>query len=230
MLRSFLYNTKTPLKIAHRGCKPENKIKGFSQSIQDGCDMIELDVRLSKDNVPMIIHDKTIDRTTTSTGKVRHLTKQELSKHDIPSFEELVLFLQNHPDIFLAIELKYINQDKNKVMLDKVHDIIRKHDVQNKSILISFDTDILIESKRHFPELLTAFVYGPYYIRNPVWLYYQSKADVLWIHYKLLHHINDNSIPTCVWTINSKDEVQKLLETRDVMGILTDDLNSLTST
>jgi glycerophosphoryl diester phosphodiesterase len=69
-----LKNRNHTWRVAHRGCHPENKIIGFRQAIEDGCDMVECDVRLSGDNQPVLIHDTTINRTTNGTGRVSKLT------------------------------------------------------------------------------------------------------------------------------------------------------------
>jgi len=61
------------LKIGHRGAKgheAENTLVSFQKAIALGVDMIELDVYLSKDNHPVVIHDKTLDRTTSGHGLV----------------------------------------------------------------------------------------------------------------------------------------------------------------
>ena len=60
--------------VAHRGgsrLAPENTMAAFRAAIDDwGADMLELDVRLSKDGVVMVIHDETVDRTTDGLGRV----------------------------------------------------------------------------------------------------------------------------------------------------------------
>jgi len=59
--------------IAHRGgasLAPENTLAAFSKAIEIGADYFELDVRVSKDDSLMIIHDETIDRTTNGSGNV----------------------------------------------------------------------------------------------------------------------------------------------------------------
>ena len=62
---------------AHRGAMethPENTIAAFEEAIRLGAQMIEFDVRLTKDNIPVVIHDDTVDRTTDGSGPVKQLT------------------------------------------------------------------------------------------------------------------------------------------------------------
>ena len=71
--------------FAHRGgakLAPENTIPAFDNGMAHGADGIELDVQLSADGVPVVIHDKTLDRTTNRTGPVHALTVDELARVD----------------------------------------------------------------------------------------------------------------------------------------------------
>lgn len=71
------------LKIGHRGAKlqaTENSLLSFRKAIECGADMIELDVQKTKDNVLVVIHDPTVDRTTNGSGFVKDMTFDELCK------------------------------------------------------------------------------------------------------------------------------------------------------
>lgn len=72
--------------IAHRGWStrfPENSFPAFSAAIAAGADQLEFDVRVSKDGIPFVIHDSTLDRTTDCTGKVAELSAQELKRANL---------------------------------------------------------------------------------------------------------------------------------------------------
>lgn len=69
--------------IAHRGYSakyPENTIAAYEASIDVGFSHIEVDVHLSRDEVPVIMHDKTVDRTTNGTGLINAYTLKELRR------------------------------------------------------------------------------------------------------------------------------------------------------
>lgn len=71
------------LIAAHRGAHldvPENSLKGFQQTIDMGIDIIELDVRCTKDGQLVVIHDKTVNRTTNGEGAVDSFTFDEIRK------------------------------------------------------------------------------------------------------------------------------------------------------
>jgi glycerophosphoryl diester phosphodiesterase len=74
--------------IAHRGSSaeaPENTLPAFEAAVQRGADAVELDVRLTADGAPVVIHDATLDRTTDRSGPVSALTLAELRSADAGS-------------------------------------------------------------------------------------------------------------------------------------------------
>ncbi|HYP17398.1 MAG TPA: glycerophosphodiester phosphodiesterase family protein, partial [Opitutus sp.] len=74
-----------PLVFAHRGgsaLAPENTIAAFDRGLALGADGLELDVRLSRDGVPMVHHDARLERTTNLRGFVAERTAEELSRAD----------------------------------------------------------------------------------------------------------------------------------------------------
>ena len=71
--------------IAHRGASayaPENTLAAFELAVTQGADALELDVRLSRDGAPVVLHDHTLDRTTNLAGPVRGRTLAELRQAD----------------------------------------------------------------------------------------------------------------------------------------------------
>ena len=61
-------------KVAHRGASaelPENTLPAFERAIELGADVIEADVRLTKDGTPLCLHDATLERTTSGKGPLR---------------------------------------------------------------------------------------------------------------------------------------------------------------
>ena len=78
-----------PLCIAHRGASaraPENTLAAFSEAVRLGANAIELDVHLTADGVPVVIHDGTVDRTTNGRGEVAAMTSKDLRRLDAGSW------------------------------------------------------------------------------------------------------------------------------------------------
>lgn len=98
---------------AHRGASaqhPENTLAAFAHAIELGVEGIELDVRLSADGIPMVIHDDTVDRTTNDTGTVAELTASELGMLDaghgeyVPTLREVLALAEGK--VRVNIEIK----------------------------------------------------------------------------------------------------------------------------
>lgn len=99
--------------IAHRGAsayEPENTLRAFTRAIEMGATMIELDVHLSRDGEPVIIHDADLSRTTTGTGRVSDRTLDEIQRFDaghgehMPTLGEVIDLVRGRVQLY--IELK----------------------------------------------------------------------------------------------------------------------------
>ena len=122
-----LEKIKRPWVVAHRGYSgkyPENTASAFEAAIVAGADMIELDVCMTKDRVPVVIHDQTLERTTDGHGLVSEFTLSELKKLDagswfspefegesIPTLEEILLQIRGK--ISVNIEIKPESYESN---------------------------------------------------------------------------------------------------------------------
>jgi len=83
ILNDFYHHPQRVLVAAHRSAhlvNPENSLSAIKDAIEIGADIIELDVRKTKDGVYVLLHDEKIDRTTTAKGEVSNYTFEELSK------------------------------------------------------------------------------------------------------------------------------------------------------
>jgi glycerophosphoryl diester phosphodiesterase len=79
------FASRDRLVFAHRGgakLAPENTMAAFERAVAHGSDGVECDVHLSRDGIPVVIHDQTLDRTTNATGPVAARTAAELSAVD----------------------------------------------------------------------------------------------------------------------------------------------------
>ena len=79
------FESGRPLVFAHRGgaaLAPENTLAAFDQASPLGADGLELDVRLSRDGVVVVHHDRTLERTTNLRGAVSNATADELARAD----------------------------------------------------------------------------------------------------------------------------------------------------
>lgn len=118
-------------KIAHRGAsayEPENTLRSFKLAFDMKADMIELDVRISKDGHLMVIHDSTVDRTTNGRGYVKDMTLAELKKLDagkgekIPTLKEVIEV--GIEKTKFAVEIKERGTEKKAINLIKEYNLL----------------------------------------------------------------------------------------------------------
>ncbi|MEM7107851.1 MAG: glycerophosphodiester phosphodiesterase family protein, partial [Bacteroidota bacterium] len=111
--------------VAHRADwrnAPENSLLGVRNCIHLGVDMIEVDLAMTKDSILVLMHDKTLDRTTTGSGSISQWTYDSLrdlnlknydgsvSEEKIPTFKELISLISGKVEVFIDKGYEYIPQ------------------------------------------------------------------------------------------------------------------------
>ncbi|MCS7461395.1 glycerophosphodiester phosphodiesterase [Paenibacillus doosanensis] len=131
--------------IAHRGYPvryPENTLVSFQAACELSYSHLELDVQLSKDGVPVVIHDTSVDRMTDGSGRVQDLTLAELKQltvggsERIPTLEEALELLNGR--LIVDIELKQMG-DLYPGLEEAVIQTVKKKGMQEQVFLTSFD-------------------------------------------------------------------------------------------
>lgn len=128
--------------IAHRGDHtkaPENSLKAYQNAISEGVDFIEIDLRTTKDQKLVIMHDASVDRMTGMTGVINQMTASELNKlkirdakhpewgsYPIPTFEEVLKLCKNKINIYL---------DFKDASAKAAYDLICKTEMQHQFIV-----------------------------------------------------------------------------------------------
>ena len=221
-------NTKV---IAHRGASgyaPENTLEAFLLAIEQGADGIELDVQLSRDGIPVVIHDETIDRVTDRTGNVKDYTLQELkeltvlkdrfpqySQSKIPTLKEVLEAVKSSA-IQVNIELKtgiYWYPDIEK----KVAEIVEETGMKEKIIYSSFNHYSVQRIKEIVPDAETAYLYSDV-ILNVEDYARKTKVDGLHpavYHVKMADFLKgyiESGLNVRVWTVNEEADMKALTE------------------
>lgn len=136
--------SNTVLVALHRATHnnfPENSIPAIKESIRLGVDILEIDVKVTTDGIPVLMHDGTINRTTTGKGKLEEMSFEQLNqfflvdkgvvtKYKIPTLEETLLLAKGH--ILVDLDLK---TDK----LGPILEVIKK--TKTEDIVLFFDDD-----------------------------------------------------------------------------------------
>jgi len=204
------------IKIAHRGAsayEPENTLRAFEEAIRLGADMIELDVRLSKDGELVVIHDDRLERTTDGFGFVGDKTLAELKTLDagrgekIPTLREVLDITKGRAR--LVIELK--EEGTEELALN----LIRESGSTDEVIVVSFSLAILRKVKELSRDIKTGAIY--FMSANPIRRVKESSADAIApYHYfvtkALVKEAHENNLIVIPWTVDSKSRAQKLIE------------------
>ena len=213
------------LKIGHRGAKayePENTLRSFKKALRLGVNAVELDVRRTKDNVLMVIHDEEVDKITDGSGLVKELTLEEIKElstekgEKIPTLEEALDFLDRK--VKILVELKEMGLE------ERVLDMILDRGLEEDVIIVSFHEEALMKVRELNEKVETGLIYVRH--KNPI-----EKAKELGAKYLLpLYHFTHTSdvekahgegLKVIVWTINKQEEIPEYVE-KGVDGIASD--------
>lgn len=209
------------LKIGHRGAKghlPENTLASFEKAIALGVDMIELDVWLSSDKIPMVIHDETIDRTTSKTGLVTDYNAKELQQLGIPTLRDVFKLVDNRCEINVEI--------KTFLATQSVLDLIVKSSFDQIKILISsFDWNALQEVRFHDEDIRIG-VLTETDLELAMAFAKFIKAEAIHPYFHLLtaenvEKIKEKGFKVFPWTINEPEDIT-FVKSLEVDGIITD--------
>ncbi|MCU0561492.1 MAG: hypothetical protein MUD16_15030 [Desulfobacterales bacterium] len=237
-----------PLLIGHRGYParfPENTLAGFEGAIRAGCDMVELDVTLTRDRRLVVIHDDTLERTTNGKGRVRAHTLAEIRRLDAGSWFDARFAGQRVPELWkvmaltagrcrVNIEIKtsaFDAHDPSDAVERQVVRLVKTSGAMDRVIISSFDRRIL--------ERIAAMDAPP-----PIAFISDQPADPNLLHQLLalkafswhpkftvltrdqVDRMHASGLKVFPWTINTAEEAQKTLAL-EVDGLICNELELL---
>ena len=219
------------LRIGHRGARayaPENTISSFRKALEIGVDAVELDVRKTKDNHIVVIHDADVKRTTNGEGLVSELTLKQIKDFSteggekIPTFEEAMDFLDKKVKVFVEL--------KEEGVEEQVLSIVHGKGLEKNVVITSFLEDVLKKVRELDKEVETGLIYARH--RNPLKAALELKANYLVALYRFMHTANvekahENGLKVVVWTVNTPGEAEEYAE-KGVDGITSDKPDILT--
>lgn len=225
--------------MAHRGWSgkaPENTLAAIRLALEEpGISAMEIDVQLSRDGVPVLIHDFTLERTTTGSGLVMNHTLAELRELDagswfdekfagekIPTLEEALLVVKGR--CTLNIELK-ATSDMYPGIAEKVLELLEKHDMKQEVYITSFDHELI----RHVRGLDQSVVTGLIVYGRPVLMLEQMEeagATVLSMGYPYLTRelalaAIEKGFEVIAWTLDDPQHIRTVMEWHEDMQICT---------
>lgn len=230
--------------IAHRGASayaPENTHSAFKLAIEMKAEMIELDISLSKDGIPVVIHDDTLDRTTDISGLVSDFTLEELklletgswfdnkfSGEPFPTLAEVLVYTKDKIAVNIEIKTEAVTDTPEGGIVNKALRIVREASVEKQVIFSSFDYRVMEHLEELAPEIPKAILYEKSQSGNltPSELVKKYKVDAFNCSYRQLsstwiEDLTSNEIPFFVYTVNDKNQMGKIIK-QGASGIFSD--------
>jgi glycerophosphoryl diester phosphodiesterase len=223
------FSATQPLILGHRGASadaPENTIAAFRLAQMQGAAGIELDVQLSADGWPVVVHDEDVARTTNGRGKVNALKLAQLkalqieSDQQIPTLAEV--FEQLGPDFLYNVELKAYGL-RDDGLATAVADCVR-HFSFHQQVLASSFSPLTARRARHKlpPQTGVGLIRYQAQIKAGHWLF---KAAADHPHYSLvdaayMKWANERKLRVHVWTVDDPAEARRLIDL-GVHGLIT---------
>lgn len=233
------YFAGAPLLVAHRGgsrLAPENTMAAFESAVRDwGADMLELDVRLSKDGVVMVIHDDSVDRTTNGAGLVSTYTAQELKQLDAghhflnlegdPSFRDKGVTIPTLNELLEALPAVWLNiEAKEAQVAGPLVEVIRSHGAEYRVLVAAEYEKNRIDARGYegpwgasTRDCMLFWVLH----RLPGGAVYTPGVDAFqvpesWHSFRMLtprliEEAHRRNIPVHVWTVDDQDDMRRLL-------------------
>ncbi|MEM6527761.1 MAG: glycerophosphodiester phosphodiesterase family protein [Chloroflexota bacterium] len=234
-----MYNKERPLVFAHRGAMayaPMNTMAAFELAVEQGADGIELDVWMCMDDIPVVIHDFTVDKTTDGEGRIGSMTLDEIKALDagswfsedfagqrIPTLDEV--FEAVGQQVFINVEVKSTNINNENIVYH-VLESIRNNNMSDRVIVSSFNPFVLRPMYKAASDIALGLLQDatiPWYV--PLLLmgnnyaaehpYYKQVDEAFMAKAaRKNRHVN-------VWTVNDPDEARRL-KSLGVSSVITD--------
>jgi glycerophosphoryl diester phosphodiesterase len=167
-----------PLVIAHRGDsahRPENTLASFASALEVGATIVELDVQLTADGEVIVIHDATLDRTTSGRGDVRELSLAQVREvsagfpgrfgeawagERVPTLAEVLGLLRGRARVMIEIKTESVTDAAEDGIAARTVGIVRRLELADRVAIISFDQRALRQLRVLAPEITRGHLFG----------------------------------------------------------------------
>lgn len=215
--------------IAHRGGTEqasENTLRAYASAARAGVTWWETDVRLTADGVPVLLHDETLDRTTTGVGPVSAMTADDLRAtvrtddgQVVPTLRELMALAYAHQARIL-LETKADPDDSGWTAIQADVDA---YGMRPQVILMSFSAAVVAEAQQAAPDVRTALVADTGYV--PV-----AELTALGINAYVKHHYSitaarvaewSGPLDVYAWTVDAQTDWERMHWYQTLDGVIT---------
>lgn len=224
---------KRTIIIAHRGAlglSKENTIESFEKAIALGVDMIEFDVRRTKDQSLIVYHDEFMEGRPVKELTCDEISKKALTRElSIPTVEEVLKVASGK--IKLDVEIKEEGYEKEVV------ELLSRYFKKEQFVITSFYDPCIKKIKDNYPDIKAGLILGISKPKHPIRTRIseifparrcrEAKADFLVPHWRLLwfgflDRARRENTPVFVWTVNEQRKIRKMLHDERIDGIITD--------
>ena len=215
-------------EVAHRAgaaLGPENTLEALEASIEAGADMAEVDVRLTREGVPVLLHDQSLGRTVGVDREIGGVDLGELEAieeetgHEIPTLERLLAAAKDR--ISLMLDLKA--GDREERLAEETAKLVEEYHMEEQCVIASTEMSILERCRERIPQAdrlyITRLLYPGLDVEDWVQGY---SADCRWAGAAAVVQAGGEGRDLYLWTVNGESKI-KGAAALGVQGIITDD-------
>lgn len=225
-----------PRMQAHRGYwlggAQENTLQAFREARDQGALMVECDVRLSKDKIPVVVHDDNLQRIAGVDAKVCDLNFNELFElARVPTLQQILM----DPAVPRLVNIEF----KSKIIIDdalerKCAEVVKKVSAFDRVLFSSFNPFSLYRASLHLADVPRALLVSEeadpenHFLLKTMTLAPFFSFHLLHLNNKMVDEKSmkiwrQKRIPVAVWTVNGREEIQKYLR-MGAISVITDSL------
>jgi len=214
-----------PLVLGHRGAShaaPQNTLAAFRKAVEAGADGVELDVHLSRDGVPVVIHDAKVDATTDGEGHVSAMLLEELQALDagrrfhpqftgerIPTLEAVLREVGEA--LLVNIELKAYRSDS---LVSAVVEVVRRLRMESRVWFSSFKPYLLYQARDLAPDVPCGLLYAPPTVGSlllaPITPYEARHPYHAMVRERAVQRAHQRGLRVFTWTVDDVEVAQRL--------------------
>jgi len=213
----------------------------FIKAFEMGTDLIELDITLSKDNIPVVFHDVTLEKKTNGNGRVGNFTLEDLKKLDagswfgnefigttIPTLEEVLQWAAGKISLNIEIKPEAVGASYSPGIEEFTVEMVKTYRMEKHVIFSSFSYLCIERLKKIAPEIPAGLLYdrkssGRVSPLDLVHLYNADSFNCRWRELKRgwRRELQEQNIPIFIYTVNSAFWMRRLIR-HGISGIFTD--------
>jgi glycerophosphoryl diester phosphodiesterase len=221
------------LVIAHRGDsahRPENTLASFAGALEVGAVLVELDVQLTADQQVVVIHDATLERTTTGRGDVREMTLAEVravsagyperfgtayAGERVPTLSEALALLRGRARVLVEIKTESVTDDVEGGIEARVAEGARRAGMAADVALISFDQRAVVRLKALAPEMTRGRLCGRADLAEVLAQAREAGCELVMPHKSLLtdalaERAHAAGLKLATWVVDDPEELRAL--------------------